>query len=732
MLVYAKSNPVETIEEHNKKLLNCYENLKPFLNTENAVRYDEVIRKIIYYHDLGKLNRKFQNKLGIGNNTIVPELKNDPELPHEWLSLAFISRGDKRYFHSFSTDKVLFCELVQYCIAYHHSRNKLFDKESLSKVIQLDLEKNKGALGIDYVLNADYDIEKDIKQKIDSQKNFKNYFELLVFLKGILHKCDYAASAGIEPEKHYIGLYEDDFRTWLFKKSWNLKPFQDNARSLSDKSVVLIAATGSGKTEYAMNWINGGKAFYLLGLKMAVNEMYKRFKAVFGNDKDNVALLHGDIAYVLDNADSDDDYTGRIERARKLSYPITVATADQLVTAVFKYNGFELAYLTASYSKVVVDEIQSFSPDSIAAIIVFVKEVHRLGGKFLLMTATLPPFVKDELASLPGIEFPSPELPKTVRHKIAVYEHVITTSTAIDIIKNHFNAGKKVLVVCNTVKKAQEMYDLLQDASPSLLHARFIQKDRAEKEGDIMSVAGPDTAGRKSQVIWIATQVVEASLDLDFDVLFTECSPIDSLFQRFGRCYRKREYLGEDANIHIFEAGQDGVYDGELLERTYKLLSEYYSGKAMSEHDKQSAIEKVFMNIENTRYYDKYIKNKKLLELGFRADSRAEAEKLFRNIAFNYSVVPRPVLEDNEGEIMDLITIIDNKDSVKRERIYAISKLKGFTLPVQLYQAKAREHLSSMSSYYCDRNGLMIMNGVTYNYEKGLQISTSGEGVFIG
>lgn len=727
MLVYAKSKPAETIEEHNQKLLKSYEGLKQFLDPEKVKKFDEVIKKILYYHDLGKLNHKFQNKLGIQKKRHIPELKDCPEIPHEWLSLAFISKEDRKFFRNLSTDGVRFADLVQYCIAFHHTRAKLFDKKALEMTIRLDLEKNKGRLGIGYPLNHDYDIQRDIRQKIDSQTNFKNYFELLVFLKGILHKCDYSASAGIESEKVYHGSYEADFNKWLSQQKWKLRPFQHEAKKLSKKNIVLIAATGSGKTEYSMSWINGEKAFYLLGLRTAVNEMHRRFKNTFG---DNASLLHGEISYIFEQDDTDESYIGRIETARKLCAPITVATADQLVTAVFKYNGFELPYLTASYSKIVIDEIQSFSPDSIAAIMVFLKEIHRLGGKFLLMTATLPPFIKDELKKLNNVEFPDPELPSTKRHRIAVYDEPIDNPFSVEMIEKQFKVGKKILIVCNTVKKAQEMYDLLQNHSPFLIHSRFIYRDRRQKESKdtgIMTVNNPE----HPPVIWIATQVVEASLDLDFDILFTECSPIDSLLQRFGRCYRKREYDEETPNIHIFSAESFKGYDSYLLKRSYELLRNNYNGKIMTEHDKQTAINEVFREIEKTNYYQKYKRNKDLLELGFRAESKADAEQLFRNIAFNYCVIPRPVYEENEKVIAELIKVIDNKDADKMQRIQAKSKLKEFTAPVQIFNR--HQCLSPVpASEYCRRNNIMIMNDVAYSYEKGIELTNKeGEGVFI-
>ena len=727
--VYAKSRPPETLEEHNLKLLDNYKILKKYLSREKVRKYDDVIKKILFYHDAGKINHKFQNKLHLSPKVVIPELTEIEEIPHEWLSISFISKEDKSLFRSFSCDGILFDLLVKYCIAFHHSRAKFFNKEALRKTILFDLEKNKYKLGINYPLNFDYDINKDIKQRIESQTNFRNYFELLVFLKGILHKCDYTASAGIEPENCYIGNYEEDFNRWLSCKNWKLKPFQKDAQTLKEKNVVLIAETGSGKTEYSMNWIAGDKAFYLLGIRTAVNEMYKRFKKIFGN---NVTLLHGEIAYNFEADEPDDNYFDRIEKARKLCSPITVATADQIVTAVFKYNGFELPYLTLSYSKVVVDEIQSFSPDSIAAIVVFLKEINKLGAKFLLMTATLPPFIKDELKGLDNIEFPEPELSSKKRHRIAVYDKGIEDERVLKMIEQKYRDGEKILVVCNTVKKAQKMYDLLQTLSPSLIHSRFILKDRKQKENKEKGIMAINDANHPA-IIWIATQVVEASLDLDFDLLFTECSPIDSLFQRFGRCWRKREveYSEDNPNINIFKAETTGVYDRELLDRTYTLLYEKFNNMILDEKTKQSIINEIFKDIEATKYFEKYKRNKDLLELGFKAGSRGEAENLFRNIAFNYCVIPRPVYDKNEKEIMDLVKTIDDESTEKMVRITSKSKLKEFTAPAQIFNAS--KWLSTIpNSNYCQKNRIMILNDVEYSFEKGIEFTnTEGKGVII-
>lgn len=464
-----------------------------------------------------------------------------------------------------------------------------------------------------------------------------------------------------------------------------------------------------------MNWINGNKAFYLLGIRTAVNEMYKRFEKIFRQE--NTALLHGEISWFLaDETDAESVYFEKMSKARQYSYPITVATADQLVTSVFKYNGFELPYLTASYSKIVIDEIQSFSPESIAAIVVFLKEIHSLGGKFLLMTATLPAFIRKEFEKLDNTVFPKPELSRIKRHRIQCISKYIEDDT--EQIELFAKQNKKVLVICNTVNKSQDLYEKLEDYKPKLLHSRFIHKDRIEKEAEIMkATVKTNTQGS----IWITTQIVEASLDIDFDVLFTECATVDSIFQRFGRCYRQREYDKDIPNIfiYLYDKNTRRIYDSEITEKTWEILQKS-NHLLLTEQDKQDMIGQVFSNIEDTKYYQKYKAHKELLEFGIRAKNKAEAEWLFRNILNNYVIIPEPVYKENQQEIESLIECIDSgKDLSLLDKIKKKKKLLDYSFSAQIYKSR-HELLREIPSDFCREHHIFLLKGVEYTYEKGL------------
>jgi len=717
--VFAKSKNQESIAEHTSRLLKNYEYLKQgaYLDSEKIRLYDQAIKKILWYHDLGKLNHKFQNKIRkiLGYSPIkLAELSDYHEIPHEWLSVAFISKSDQNFFKSLNQTRLRFTDLVRYCIAFHHTRSAhvTFDKEAFENFVCLDLEKSKGKLGINFPLNPYCNIE-NIRRFVDD--HFRDYFPLLIFIKGILHKCDYSASADVPPEKPYQGDYQKDFQTWLTRKGFTLRNYQQEAKALSDKNLIFIASTGAGKTEYAINWLNGDKGFYLLGIRTAVNAMFERFKQIFGEE--NTSLLHGETSYFLaDETEDESTYLEKLAKARQLSYPITVATADQLVTSVFKYNTFELPYLTASYSKIVVDEIQSFAPEAIAATVTFLKEIHELGGKFLLMTATLPPFIKNQLQSLEETVVPKPALTRMKRHRIQCLSQPIEAEETIAKIQTFARKNKKILLICNTVRKVQALYKKLRAFKPKLLHSQFINKDRREKENQI--IAATKRKSDKS-CIWITTQIVEASLDIDFDLLFTECATIESILQRFGRCFRQRDYSEQIPNIFIcpFDKSTKLIYDPELMGRTWEILQSY-DCTLLSEQDKHDMVEKVFQDIEDTRYYQKFTERKELLAFGIRTKSKSEAQQLFRNILNNYVVIPDPVYKTHQKTIESLIKAIDSPGELL-EKIKEKRELLKYSFPAQIYQTK-QSLLKEIDSVFCRRNQIFRLAGVEYSKEVGM------------
>ena len=216
-------------------------------------------------------------------------------------------------------------------------------------------------------------------------------------VKGMLNKFDWSVSAGYMDAELKPDFEERELVKTIKKKLHKgLRPAKQYMEEHCKDNLVIIAPTGSGKTEAALLWINGEKGFYTLPLKVSSNAIYKRIKSVYSYE--NVALLHSDSmkGYLEEAAETtgEDGYE-KYEKAKLLSAPLTVSTVDQLFKFVYKALGTEIFVATLKYSKLVLDEIQAYSPRIVATLLYGLKTICQMGGHFAIITATFPPVLKD-------------------------------------------------------------------------------------------------------------------------------------------------------------------------------------------------------------------------------------------------------------------------------------------------------------------------------------------------
>lgn len=357
----------------------------------------------------------------------------------------------------------------------------------------------------------------------------------------------------------------------------------------------------------------------------------------------NLLLVHGGTA-LLDHLDylpvdiSDDDGDARegsvaagewfLPRKRSLLAPYGVGTVDQSLMAVLQVKHVFVRLFGLAGKVVVVDEVHAYDTYMTGLLERLLEWLGALGSPVVLLSATLPTTKRGALlgAYCRGVEGTADlvvEVPREQYPRITWLEgrqvcsrsfqasssrslgsaRLQDTPDALcELLQREITGGGCAAVICNTVARAQETYrQLLKHADHpegilppeelGLFHARFLAKDRIELENDFLGKFGPPekdgkSAGRPGRYVLVATQVIEQSLDLDFDVMVSDLAPVDLLLQRAGRLQRhdrghRRHPLtlyvrwpGEEGGVPAFERGSTFVYDKHILLRTWHHLRE--------------------------------------------------------------------------------------------------------------------------------------------------------------
>lgn len=213
---------------------------------------------------------------------------------------------------------------------------------------------------------------------------------------------------------------------------------------------------------------------------------------------------------------------------------------------------------------------------------------------------------------------------KEDNRKIGVFR--LQEENLLKTIEEQLLEGGIVGIIVNTVKRAQELAQLLSgkfsDEDVEILHSGFIATERIRKEQELLQMIGKG-AKRPYKKIIIGTQVIEQSLDIDFDVLISDLAPMDLLIQRIGRLHRhdierpKKHklpqffVLGTNENLE-FESGASVVYGDYLLARTQYFLSD----KINIPSDISTLVQKVYnqkleIEFDNKAVNDSYNISKK-------------------------------------------------------------------------------------------------------------------------
>ena len=727
----------KTLKEHHKDIVTCAEMF--FL--EYGEYFTEKEKKLVVeacrIHDLGKVNLVFQAM-------ICPKLaekfhidvRKTQQIPHGFLSAVTISLDEFDDLSELFSDKD-FGPFIT-AVYYHHDREDHYNSPAIRKYAekyymkQIEEYLNRKIRKLNCSNLDDLLFRNNVYtgKYIPDSNAWKEY----LLIKGLLNKFDYTVSAGYENAESAIDLHEKKLVKNIekFLNGKELRPAQKFMKMNRDKNLIVIAPTGSGKTEASLLWMNGEKSFYTLPLKVSSNAIYLRIKENY--EYKDVALLHSDaMAVYLREYNGNEDIGEKYERSKMLSQPLTVCTVDQLFRFVYRALGTEIFAATLKYSKLVLDEIQAYEPRVIATIIYGLKMIQEMGGKFAIITATFPPVLKyfmEQYGLVEGKQYifkdftgKEYQVEKYPRHKVEIRHSEMN----LDEIRLR-GKNRKVLVICNTVSKAQKLYKKLEGENVWLLHSKYIRRDRAFLERKIMGFSESGESG-----IWITTQIVEASLDIDFDILYTEMCTADSLLQRMGRCNRKGRYCPNEANIVVFdnrngvsEGKRRSVYEDKLYDRSLELLSKY-EHILFSEDKKTAYMNEVYSvdGVKETIYFENIQKDLKLFsEIHPTEYSADEAE--VRDIR-SVTIVPENVYVENQNLFEYGVEFLKKPNMSREAKSLIKSKLENLTLSLNLYQ-KFPAEVDRTTIGLSENRKITDIHRAQYNYEFDIE-SGKGRGI---
>ncbi|WP_373921481.1 CRISPR-associated helicase Cas3' [Prolixibacter sp. NT017] len=741
--VLAKSEPPVLLKQHIDECLNVYESLrKAFgrLPVGDLNHFWELVRLGIVFHDLGKSHLGFQKMLK-GNSRDWYHQR------HELFSTPFIDRLDL-----LEEDKLL----LKLIVAGHHKDfSFLFDHIqkgyktgedifSLSEDGKLDWEEETQKLNERFIQSflKEYDVSLKPSSLALPMKLVKDYtrepinsnktnFQELLLAAGALKQCDHLASAGI----FNVNVLEERHFDFLYNTNWAPYSHQKKA-SETNGDVVLTAPTGSGKTEASFMWLhkqmkeNGqGRTFYILPFTASINAMFERLDKKMQGHNEIVGVLHGKLSEYIESRFGEEEYSAKNEKLkhelkesfRALVPPLKVATPFQLLKSIFGLKGFEKGIFEMAGGYFIFDEIHAYDPEVTAQIKILIEFAARfLNVKVCLMTATLPTFLKKEFAEAIGeyTEIKADEglYQSFTRHRINVAGGLL--SEHIDDIQKRIDTGDKVLVVCNTIKQAQNIYNDLHASKKVLLHSAFNGVDRNKKEVELTS---------DEVELLVGTQAIEVSLDIDYDVIFTELAPLDALLQRFGRVNRHRVngYYRPPCDCIVFSERNEVdnyIYKNkEVITRTLSALRDIESGNSgiIAEDKLQYYIDKVYpsWSVKDKDDFDRVYFNLKiaveenLAPFIYDSHREEEFEKQFDGVKVLPSILEkeyRELLESNQ-----FIKAESLKVSVSKRRFMALSNGDGIRRNVSAFQLKYKDELKEQSYYIIERK---------YDSELGLQL----------
>lgn len=581
------SHPNKLLKDHIRNIISFDENDKLFVLSAK-------------FHDLGKVTNSFQEYI---------QKKAKKSSPHSLISgtvflLQFANRLDLK------SNLFIFNAIIS-----HHGKlnslDKLFDK--MLENVDLDEIKNRKDVveyfdlrEFDLKIIEDFEFENNdptnpitftledyvIQKELFSKLIFADKYEAIFSKPPLIDTKDY-------PLKN---LY--DFKERLPKnsirdiaKNMVLSNFDKN----KDTNIYLLTApTGIGKTLLSLELAlkikkdrNLKRIIYAIPFTSIIDQTVEIFETIY---KNSITKHHHKVEYDIDE-ESFNNYDRVKFLTESWSEPFIVSTFYQLFFALFSNKNVDnIKFQSLKDSVIVLDEVQAI-PHQLWSVMQNIFEVlaKKLNIVFVLMSATMPILTKNgyELCDKKSL------FNLQNRYKLDYLKLNGSYEEKLDILKDkiikEYQNQKSVLCVVNTIKNSKILFQKLKDEVENIycLNSYMLQEDRQRV---LNSLKEPNSNMVKSKIL-ISTQVIEAGVDLDFDVGFRELSPLSSIIQTCGRV--NREGKKSQSTIYVFDTLGFQIYDLTLMNETKKHLLSTLKQEKIEEKNILLYIENYFKSVKD-------------------------------------------------------------------------------------------------------------------------------------
>lgn len=595
------SHPDKPLRDH---LVNTAKIASSLFESSGGIRCDydfEVLKDIIgmicLSHDFGKATTFFQDKLNGRSN-------HKTKSSHAPLSAVACYNWIMRRYNNMKL------ALIGFLVVHYHHGNlpDILDKEHP----QFYLDNNLLSEQIEH-LNTEYlnrEVDSEINHDLFDLKsmdnlNFRkalkqiqwdeNDYLLISYLFSLLISSDKAevifSSGGRDfnekPERVDLNPESvDRYKKERFQDSKNIdevrnrlyETAQSVLESHSDQSFFCLnIPTGTGKTLNGLNLAlrlkkkmnRNSRIIYALPFTSIIDQNFDIINQVLKPEKESILLKHHYLSHRKFDEEDDYDFNMAEYMIESWESEMIVTSFVQLLESMVSNRNRKLKKICRLQNAIIIlDEVQAI-PAEYLSLLKYVMQIYakHFGCKFIVVTATLPViFDQNEYIEL----IPEKEKIFDSMNRIKLINHpeLMNLDDFFPIAISHIeeNPTKSFLFILNTINSSISFYQQIQEAFPNhdiyYLSGNVIPKHRLERIRQIKS----DSERPK---IVISTQVVEAGVDIDLDIVYRDIAPLDSIFQAAGRCNRNQ--VKEKGEVHLIRLVDDGkpyagyVYDSKVL-----------------------------------------------------------------------------------------------------------------------------------------------------------------------